>query len=1646
MLKNNLMLHINKKFLFCICIICLMFTAFGLGLENSSAADIDNDTCELGLDSNIDNKLVNSQNNEIMEVDSQDNVLTASERTPAGNTFKDIQKCVNDADPGDIIKLSGTYSANDDSSRVIINKKLTLTSQSDATLDGKGLCGIFNVKSDGIKISNLKFTNGITTSGGAIRISAPNVEISNCAFDSNRANLYGGGAIATDYNISSCENLKIINCNFTNNHVYRDDFSNSSAAGAVGAYSKGAQIINCIFDSNWIKGELESYGGALQIGMDDPQNYGLVDGCIFRNNRVIVPGGNSHGGAGCVRNGVTYTNCQFINNSAGQGGGVTFHASGSIANCTFINNTAEQFGGAISSGYSYDTMILNIIDCIFDGNRAPDGGAVQAIGLNVNLYDSLFNDNHATNCGGAVNIVAENVNVDNSKFYNNTADIDGGAIYVNGVNTQVSRSLFSSNHAFPDDDRLDDGLGGAIYVNSTQTTIFSNNFEFNTARNGSAIYYDKCGKNFTLMDNVLFENQAWVYKLPILSKDIYYGDTEEIKVVLYGGNNIAKFNNLAVSNAIYNAADFDKIEIDLEFPISGATDDGRLYQDSREYNMQILLTVTHEDGTVIYNQSSNSSYLGEINVELDDLKPGLYFVSARHFEDTYYKGITNVTSFSVYPKVDNKITISTTNSSFNFEDVVVWTINLTNLGPNNSTEVVAYNVIPDGLILLNHTFGDKYDSKTGKLNVGKLNVGESLTYTVMTVVNTTGSIANRVNVTAHEEDIDLSNNYDEKIISIPPACDLSVIKTASDKSPNYMDYMNWTITVSNNGPDTAHDVIVEDILPDSLIFVDCDGDYDKDSGIWNIGTLGSGESIRLTIQCRVNKTGLTQNNVSVNGSDFDYDISNNHDEELIFVNSASDLAIEKTVNASNVNYHDTVKWTLTITNKGPDAAINVKVMDILPEGFVYINSTLKCINNTFSIDSINVGETIAIDIISKVNVTGKFVNVANVTSDNYDPNLADNEDDEPIVVNPASDLQVLKEVSDLNPNYHDEIVWTITVKNNGPDVAHNVKIKDALPDSLIWIKDDSSGKYNHVTGELSLDYLDVDGEFVLNIECLVNGTGLIQNTVSVNCTEHDYNLTNNEDNETVDVEKSADVTVRKLVSQSNPNYMDLVTWTLIISNNGPDKATDIYVEDALPEGLVLVNYTATKGIYDNGLWIMCCLENGEEQRLDIITRVDKTGVLTNIAVIHAEEYDPNVTNNQDNKSIDIPLAVDVAVTIEVNNTQPLFGETVNWMICVVNNGPDNATGVVLHEILPEGVIFVDYDSTKGSYSEGQWDIGSLNVGEVQYLNVSTVIHDLDEIVNNVDVESQQHDWNMANNHDGSLVKARPVADLSIEKLVDNASPKYGEEIRWTIIVSNQGPNDADNVVVHDVLPDGMSFVKSNGKYSNGVWNVGHLEVGESKVLEIVCKVTSTGNIANHVNVSSDEFDPNLDDNSDDESVSVPPASDLSITKIASKYKYHVGDVVEYVIEIVNNGPDTAHNIKVSEILDDLLKLKSFKITMGKFNKKELTWTISKLGYGESAKLFVSAVAMGAGILNNSVVVTSDTFDYDLDNNRDYAIVEVSEKISDEPLNDNKAIKNNLNENSRSILEKHVTGNPFFTLVFSLLFSLLFLDGNILKRR
>ncbi len=1652
MLNKTQKIAISKNFIIAMLFICLILAAVGLNIEDSYAAELNEKGNGPIMELDIEDKLGNSQVNEILEVDKSSGNILTTDYSVNGRRFQDIQNVIYTAQAGDTIYLTGVYSANGNESTINIDKRLTITSASSATLDGEDVSSIFNITGDahGSVISNLRFIHAEGDVGSAVYILAKNVIVDNCIFENNHAN--HGGVLSSLYDLYTAENLTIQNCEFRNNSGYFKSLQNFSTAGAVGVYGMNSKVINCLFDSNWVKGSGSVYGGAIQIGLDVNNYKALVYNCTFNNNYAISINRNSHGGAGCVRNGVEYVNCVFTNNHADQGGALTFHASGKLENCTFRDNYANKlYGGAVSTGYQYDIMDFEIVNCYFECNIAPKGGAIQVAGVNINIVNSTFYDNYADVYGGALNIEAQNVEIHNSNFTLNLAEVDGGAIYSKGENTLVDNSLFISNEARPDYNKLNDGLGGAIYINSTKANVCNSEFYYNTARNGSAIYYDKYGNELILNNNTLFENQAWVYLLPIYANDIFYGQTEELKSVIHGGNNIARYNNLAVSNAIYNAADYSHLSIDGESPLDGATNNGRLYQDDREYNMKILLTVEREDGLLIYNETLTSNYLGEVSDELDGLQPGKYYVTARHTEDTYYKAINNTTTFNVIPKIDSQVRKLSASESYNYDDVVVWTLNITNHGPNKATNVTVHDILPIGLVYINDDSNGSYNHQTGSLYIGDVEVNQTIIVNIYARINKTGDIVNEANVTSNEFDVNLSNNHDEASITVPNTCDLEVIKLVNNSNPSYRDYIKWTIVVRNNGPDPAHNVVMTDILPKSMIYISNSANYNKNNGKWVIGTLDVNEEVTLDIFCQVNATGTIKNDVSVKGDELDRNESNNHDSCSIKVNNSADLAIEKSINVSSANFGDEITWKIVISNNGPSNAYGVKVSDVLPEGLILVRPILPrgtYSNGVINVGSLGIGENLTYEFICKVNKTGLITNVANVSGKQYDPDKSNNRDEASVFINSSADLEVIKTVNVTNPNYGEEICWTITVRNNGPDEASDVVVSDVLPDSLAWVSDDSGGKYNRANGRWTIGNLTPNASVRLNIITRVVATGFTQNNGSVNGSKFDHDLSNNNDDSYINVSKTADVGVSKLVNNTSPKYGDVIKWTVIAKNNGPDKATSVFVDDVLPDGLIVMNVTLSKGLYDNGVWGLCCLENGEEQILEIICKVNKTGTITNFASISADEVDLNKSNNKDNESIKVPSTVDLEVTKLVSDKTPYFGDNITWFISIRNNGPDSATNVVVSDVLDSGLILRGYSSTVGTFKNNKWSIPRLNNGDVAYINITCSVNKLGEILNVAVASCPQDDRNKSNNKDSEKINVSPVTDLSVEKIVNNSNPNYGDLIKWSIIARNIGPNDATNVTVKDIMPSGVEFVRSTDNITvDGTWYIGNLALNEIKQLDIICKVVSTGVFENIAIISGGEHDPNPVNNRDVEGIDVAPACDLSITKTVSKYYYKVGDIVDYSIKIVNNGPDEAKNIKVNEIPDKSLTFKSARASKGSYDDSNQVWDIDYLDNGEHAELYIEAMAAGADIAKNMVVAISDTFDYDSDNNQDEVLVNVSENDEIPEKHSDKA-NSTPNSSALDVLidENHITANPFAVLLISVVFLMIFLGGNFSKKR
>jgi uncharacterized repeat protein (TIGR01451 family) len=121
--------------------------------------------------------------------------------------------------------------------------------------------------------------------------------------------------------------------------------------------------------------------------------------------------------------------------------------------------------------------------------------------------------------------------------------------------------------------------------------------------------------------------------------------------------------------------------------------------------------------------------------------------------------------------------------------------------------------------------------------------------------------------------------------------------------------------------------------------------------------------------------------------------------------------------------------------------------------------------------------------------------------------------------------------------------------------------------------------------------------------------------------------------------------------------------------------------------------------------------------------------------------------------------------------------------------------------------------------------------------------------------------NTSNNTANDLTTVNASADLSITKTGSPNPVVVGHNLTYTITVNNAGPSGAQNVVVTDTLPSGVTFVSTGGCAGdpNGVptCNLGTITAGGSKqyTVTVTVKKSTTGTITNNVSVSSSTTDP-----------------------------------------------------------------------------------------------------------------------------------------------------------------------------------------------
>ena len=623
--------------------------------------------------------------------------------------------------------------------------------------------------------------------------------------------------------------------------------------------------------------------------------------------------------------------------------------------------------------------------------------------------------------------------------------------------------------------------------------------------------------------------------------------------------------------------------------------------------------------------------------------------------------------------------------------------------------------------------------------------------------------------------------------------------------------------------------------------------------------------------------------------------------------ASADVAItKKAQGTAPVAPGETFTYVLTVTDKGPSPAKNVKVTDKLPKALVFVSSPDGCTASGPDVACGPVGEmlkntTQAFRIVVRLDpaYTGDGTDIANqatVTNDVTDPDLKNNTSDAatghlpgprpepgPYPPNPASaDLAITKKPVGTTPVMPGtDFDYLLTVTNKGPSVARNVVVTDALPTALHFVSspDGCTASGQNVTCPVTA-VLAANGTLTYTVKVQLDhaysGDGSdIRNQASVKSDTPDPDLTNNTSDAATGhlpgpgphpgpyppAPASADLAITKKPVGTTPVMPGTdFDYLLTVTNNGPSQAANVEVSDPLPAQLAFVSSPqgcAASGTPYSGSQNVSCPAVAA-----LAARATKTFT---IRVKLAEGYSADGS--------------------DIRNQASVKSDTADPDLS--NNTSDASTG--------------------GLPGPGPWP----------------------------------------------NPPARPSADLALtKKAVGTGAPvPPGSTFVYELTVTNHGPSTAKNAVLTDAMPKQLAFVSSDpagctesGAPYSGQEKVscalGDLADGAVTTVRVTVRIDPAfrpqnsllaPEIVNRATVSSDSPDPDTSNNTASATGILDglkePSTDLAVVKEfdpQTPEPVSPGETYSYLMTITNLGPsESARFYSVVDTLPAALTLVDF---------------------------------------------------------------------------------------------------------------------------
>jgi uncharacterized repeat protein (TIGR01451 family) len=638
------------------------------------------------------------------------------------------------------------------------------------------------------------------------------------------------------------------------------------------------------------------------------------------------------------------------------------------------------------------------------------------------------------------------------------------------------------------------------------------------------------------------------------------------------------------------------------------------------------------------------------------------------------------------------------------------------------------------------------------------------------------------------------------------------------------------------------------------------------------------------------------------------------------------------------------------------------------------SSTLTC---TWT--SVPANGNVKVDVVFGSDTSNTVSDSASVSADTSDSNSNNNTASDQLgFAGPVADLTVTKSCKPESSSVPVGGTGTcfIEIHNTGTSAAANVTVQDHIfsnglftvqtvtPGSPTCTPAAPIGPTKDVTINCALGTIPAGGDAEVKVELSAQPGIDVNDHATVATTTPEPDTSDNQaDGKLSFAADSADLQVTKVCKPDTSSVIAGSTGVcqLLVHNWGPTTAINLKLTDHLisNQPFTITNEQDTGG-FACGLVIpvgpttnttVTCttasLAPGGDAEVDLTIKSLSSSDVDDTATISSDTPDPTNANNTATAGLTFLLSADLQVskTCKPDTSSQPAGTIGICQLLIHNWGESTATNVHLVDQIISNAAFtieaIQQPGLVGICTPGVFPtpasnnqvvdctLTSLDKNSTWEVDVKVKSLSSADVDDTAFVSSDVSDPNTGNNSTTGGLTFSASADLQVTKTAAS-SVIAGNQLTYTVIVHNNGPSTAQNVVVTDSLPPGVTFdsvvagfptagsVTPPGGGPGGTltWNVGDMASGASETLQFVVDVNpqTTASQVNTACASSQTSDPVNSNNCSSATTGVTVSAALDITKTHITDPVNAGSNLTYTIVVHNGGPSTATNVVVTDPL------------------------------------------------------------------------------------------------------------------------------------